>query len=333
MCTYTAADEVAATSFGTVAGGRGMEKPARSGSTHESRTDYSGSMRRIWLSIALFSSFLNPVTAQENLWLHAANPNRKGVQKVTPPPSERQFVAKLLKKGIPPWGCEQDELLNRLSYSLMPLAATTRVLLVEAGPGCARGGQGSNGAMWLVASDGRNPSLLAGPEQGFDGFLYSVETASVKGYRDVVLGWHRGGGETGLAYFRFDGKVYRSVGGAVLRYDEDGIPKITPATPADQSALASGPSFDCTAAKTATEKLVCSDSELAALDSGMAYAYRRAQSVLLAEGKNALRNDQLAWLKAYARACDSEPSDVARKKCASQFLRSRTHQLSLGAPR
>lgn len=288
-------------------------------------------MRRIWLSIALVGSFLSPATAQENLWLHASNPNRNGVQKVTPPPSERQAIANLLKKGTPPWACEQEaDLLNQLAYSLMPLSAATRVLLVEAGPGCARGGQGSNGAMWLVASDGRNPILLAGPEQGFDGFLYSIEPTSVKGYRDVVLGWHRGGGETGLAYFRFDGTVYRSVGGAVLRYDEDGIPKITPATPTDQPALAFGPSFDCTAAKTATEKLVCSDSELAALDSAMAYAYRRAQGTLPGEGKNALRNDQLAWLKAYARACDSAPSDLARKKCASQFLRSRTHELSSG---
>jgi uncharacterized protein YecT (DUF1311 family) len=290
--------------------------------------DYSDAMWRTWLSIALAGFVLSRATAQKNLWLHASNPNRKGIQRVTPPPSERQSIARLLSQ----WACDgETDWSNKLAYSLVPLSSTARVLLIESGPGCLRGGQGSNGGMWLVASDGSDLILLADPERGFNGFLYSIEPTSNKGYRDVILGWHRGGGETGLDYFRFDGTAYRSVDGAVLSYDEDRIPKITDGTQTGKPGLALQPSFDCADAMTATEKLVCSDAELAELDRAMAYAYRRAQGMLPGEGRNALRNDQLEWLKSYARACDFESSGVARKKCASQFLRSRAHELSLRA--
>lgn len=42
------------------------------------------------------------------------------------------------------------------------------------------------------------------------------------------------------------------------------------------------PSFDCKKARTNTEKLICSDKELAALDKEMAQAYKKARASLRA---------------------------------------------------
>jgi hypothetical protein len=102
------------------------------------------------------------------------------------------------------------------------------VLLIEAGRGCARGGQGSNGAMWLIRFDGLKPTLLASPQEGFNGWLYSVEPKASNGYRDVVLGWHMSAFEADLSYFRFDGKSYRRISSATFRADDDGTQKIIP---------------------------------------------------------------------------------------------------------
>jgi hypothetical protein len=60
------------------------------------------------------------------------------------------------------------------------LSAPGRFFLVQAGHGCARGGQGSNGAMWLIRFDQGTPVLLAGPEQEFDGYIYSIEAKASK---------------------------------------------------------------------------------------------------------------------------------------------------------
>lgn len=80
--------------------------------------------------------------------------------------------------------------------------------------------------MWLIRFEGREPKLLAGPQQGFEGFIYSVEPTTVKEYRDVITGWHMSGSETGLGYFRFDGTAYHRIGVATLQYDERGVPKV-----------------------------------------------------------------------------------------------------------
>ncbi len=108
------------------------------------------------------------------------------------------------------------------------VAARREVLLVEAGEGCARGGQGSNGAMWLIRFDGGKPTLLASPEDDFGGWLYSVQPTQSHGYRDVVLGWHMSAREAPLCYFRYDGKSYHLIGTAILRGDENGNETIVP---------------------------------------------------------------------------------------------------------
>jgi hypothetical protein len=106
--------------------------------------------------------------------------------------------------------------LNELHFSWLPLGPAP-VTLVEAGQGCGlRGGQGANGDMWLIAWDGSHPRLIASPTTDFEGFLDAIKVSSSHGFHDVTLGWHRGGGETGMIYFRFDGRSYRPVSTATL---------------------------------------------------------------------------------------------------------------------
>jgi hypothetical protein len=171
--------------------------------------------------------------AQSDLWLHVGSQVAPKLARVTLPQSQQQSIVKLLKArvSLDGWGCDSatdGEWLNDLSYEAIPLSPRGNVILVEAGRGCARGGQGSNGAMWLIRFDGSHPTLLASPQQSFNGWLYSVEPTTSNGYRDIVLGWHIGASEAGLSYFRFDGKLYRSISSATFREDDDGTQRIIP---------------------------------------------------------------------------------------------------------
>jgi len=130
------------------------------------------------------------------------------------------------------WPCaEEDEDLEwteNLKFEELPVSVTEKIVLVEAGPGCARGGQGSNGAMWIIRFQGDKFSLLATPEQQFNGWLYSIQETSSHGFRDLVLGWHMSAFENDLSYFRFDGTCYQRIGAATQLTDEDNVEKIIP---------------------------------------------------------------------------------------------------------
>ena len=121
-----------------------------------------------------------------------------------------------------------DSVLQKLRFERIQLSSNSEDVLVEAGPGCLRGGQGSNGAMWIVQLSRGNATVLASSAEGFEGYLYSVQATTSKGYRDIVLGWHGSARESGLTYFRFDGMRYRTLSGATLRRDDDGNETITP---------------------------------------------------------------------------------------------------------
>ena len=82
--------------------------------------------------------------------------------------------------------------------------------------------------MWLVEFERGAPVILAGPSQAFEGFLFSIEPATSKGYRDVVAGWHISAWVTGLSYFRFDGTSYRLISRARVISDERGNHKVVP---------------------------------------------------------------------------------------------------------
>jgi hypothetical protein len=121
------------------------------------------------------------------------------------------------------------ELLEGLKLSAIPLAPAQKVVLAEAGQGCARGAQGANGNMWVIRLDGATPVLLAGPDEQFGGWLYSIQSSNSNGYRDIVLGWHMSSFDTELSYFRFDGKRYRRISGASrLDQNEERKPTIYP---------------------------------------------------------------------------------------------------------
>jgi hypothetical protein len=167
-----------------------------------------------------------------DLWQHVGSRPTPKFASVTLLESQRQAIIKLLKArvSLDSW-CESagdPEWLNTLSYETIPLSARVKVLLIEAGRGCARSGQGSNGAMWLIRFDDPRPTLLASPQQAFNGWIYSVEPKTSYGYRDIVLGWHMSAFEAGLTYFRFDGELYQSVSSATFREDEDGTRRIIP---------------------------------------------------------------------------------------------------------
>lgn len=69
-------------------------------------------------------------------------------------------------------------------------------------------------------------------------------------------------------------------------------------------ALAAAPSFDCAAAATPVEILICGHDELAEADAGLAALYRRLQDRLDAQAKADLLAEQRQWLKARLAACD-----------------------------
>ena len=123
---------------------------------------------------------------------------------------------------------EDPDWVDGITAGRLPVSADGKSVLVEAGVGCARGGQGSNGAMWVVRFEGDKPIFLATPEHRFGGWLYSIESSKSHGFKDLVLGWHMSAGEADLSYFKFDGKMYRLVATAKWTDDEDGKRSIIP---------------------------------------------------------------------------------------------------------
>ncbi len=65
--------------------------------------------------------------------------------------------------------------------------------------------------------------------------------------------------------------------------------------------LSCAASFDCAKASTATEKLICSDTKLSALDEQLTAAYKTASET--ATDKSALKTQQRDWLKQKRNAC------------------------------
>ncbi len=181
-----------------------------------------------WLVFAATSSF-----GQGNLWDQVSpdfSPPHLSEARLSA--QQKAAVGDLLRRApLGGWECGDDleELIKGLRYEQIQLSDNVPTVLVEAGAGCARGGQGANGAMWLIRLDGDTPVLLAGPDHDFNGWLFSIQPQEGHGYRDVVLGWHMSARETPLSYFRFDGKLYRLIGTATITWSDDGKATIAPA--------------------------------------------------------------------------------------------------------
>jgi hypothetical protein len=174
--------------------------------------------------------------AQSDLWHHASRCLtasshyyvEKKIRRVTLPRPQQESVLRFLKARKDVAGClhEDPTFFEKLSYGIVPLSPVASVVLVEAGPGCARGGQGANGSMWLVRFDGSTPKLIASPQEGFAGYVYSIEPTTSQGYRDIILGWHMSAFEAALSYFRFDGRSYHSISDATLVSNGGGSSRI-----------------------------------------------------------------------------------------------------------
>jgi hypothetical protein len=168
---------------------------------------------------------------QAGLWSHVSA--QAGPQRLEPASLSDvrlKAVGDLIRHQKPDtiWECEGpdlDEAIKGLRFEAIPMPGKQEVVLAEAPAGCARGGQGANGAMWVIRFDGVKATLLATPQE-FSGWLFSVQTTMSHGYPDLITGWHMSAGEAGLSYLRFDGTRYRSIGAATLESDEDGNEKI-----------------------------------------------------------------------------------------------------------
>jgi hypothetical protein len=188
-------------------------------------------MRPALVLILVYSLLSFPV--QSDLWQKVGgyNPVHLKIYAVSPAELVRVKKALAARVELDNWPCAEEEdtgWTENLRFEELPVSETEKIVLVEAGTGCARGGQGSNGAMWVIRFQGDKFSFLATPEQKFNGWLYSIQETTSHGFRDVVLGWHMGGGETDLSYFRFDGTCYQLIGAAKQLTDEDGVEKIIP---------------------------------------------------------------------------------------------------------
>ena len=184
------------------------------------------------LLLIAFLSSLGLFSQQADIWKNVGTERAAQPKTVTPSPQQLVTIRKALKarEELDVEGCgdEEPNWVEKVLFRELPISETEKALLVEAGAGCARGGQGANGAMWVVRFAGDKISFLATPQQKFEGWLYSVQPTTSHGLRDLVLGWHVGGEEAGLSYFRFDGTSYHSVAAAVLVFDENCAAKIVP---------------------------------------------------------------------------------------------------------
>jgi uncharacterized protein len=96
------------------------------------------------------------------------------------------------------------------------------------------------------------------------------------------------------------------------------------------AGLAQAASFDCTKAKTLQEKAICTNPKLSAADDELAAAYRTALAAATPEKKEAVRNEQRAWLHATADHCVNSgltPS-TALAECLLDSYQARIQQLS-----
>jgi hypothetical protein len=147
------------------------ERPVQSVRVDSHKTKRSAGIQTVLLLLLIPSS----LHAQTTLWSQVSTTyNPPKTPKVTPTRGETRSIRTRLRSPAQRdiWACgddpEQDrDWVNDVFFSTISLARGHKTILVEAGPGCARGGQGANGAMWIVEFHGSKPILLATPGQNF----------------------------------------------------------------------------------------------------------------------------------------------------------------------
>jgi hypothetical protein len=183
--------------------------------------------------LALFCSLIF-FPQHTDIWQRvSANPGPLHLRTLTPNPKQLAIIRKALaaRVQLDNWPCaegEEPDWAEKVTFKELPVSTSEEVVLIEAGAGCARGGQGSNGAMWVMKFQGGKAYFLATPEKKFNGWLYSIQPSSSHGFRDLVLGWHMSAMETNLAYFGFDGRSYQLLGSAQRLANDADVAKIVP---------------------------------------------------------------------------------------------------------
>jgi uncharacterized protein len=166
----------------------------------------------------------------------------------------------------------------------------------------------------------------------------------------------RGQEASGLVYttYRIDGRYLRTIDsrnefGVVmtqngLRVGDNAqiapLEKCTGPAPLQTKAAplpASGPSFDCSKAKSAAARLICSDAELSRLDRELGAAYKQLLGASKADEKTKVRNDQVAWIRSRNKGCGLENTNelsaeqqAAAKKCMVGSIEEQTANLEAG---
>ncbi len=90
-------------------------------------------------------------------------------------------------------------------------------------------------------------------------------------------------------------------------------------------------SFDCKAAKSATEKAICGSPKLSALDEQLARDYERALHALSAAGAARLKESQRSWLRFATQVCTprkGEKLDSPMAECLQVEFKDRLAQLA-----
>jgi len=82
-----------------------------------------------------------------------------------------------------------------------------------------------------------------------------------------------------------------------MKLDRIANPDFHASNPPPRPPVASGPSFSCTGNLGQAETVICSDSELSALDIRMRDTYERARKLAIADDREALHRDQTAWIE------------------------------------
>jgi len=152
--------------------------------------------RETHISLALFVASFCSIWAfaqQPNLWQQVGDFNPVHLKTFTPNQAQLVKVKKALVTRVrrDGWPCAYETELDwteNLQFEELPVSDTDKIVLVEAGAGCARGGQGANGAMWLLEFHGDEFTFVATPQLKFNGWLYSVQQTTSHGFRDFVLG-------------------------------------------------------------------------------------------------------------------------------------------------
>jgi uncharacterized protein YecT (DUF1311 family) len=110
-----------------------------------------------------------------------------------------------------------------------------------------------------------------------------------------------------------------------------GAPPVTSSAPMPPAApTAQRPSFDCTKAKSASARLICSDAELAKLDAQLGVAFQKRKAQTSQADQQKVTADEVAWIRERNKQCnlvgnDSAPADILgpAKDCMAIAIKDR----------